>query len=145
MTESVLDLNEENILGYFEGCRCTFRFKLILLFQLLDGDGDFQQDRLSEEATATIEQSFPDDLFFKALKQGNSEIIDYYKEDIIRGAIVDTWSAFELITKSLLGGNYSLRDGDSTLSYEANSFGFNKREKKDLGLLSMLLQAIKEF
>jgi hypothetical protein len=137
MTESIDDLDEAGLLGYFESIKSNFLTKFILLTSIIEEKGGVKKLSLPFDATeiiAGMKKHFDNPVFFSALDKGNEEIVLNLQEDLISGAVIQSWSVFEQILKTLESGNYASSPESSSVNYQRGIYQFTGREKKDLQL-----------
>lgn len=146
--ESINDLDEAGLLGYFETIKSVFLLKLLFLVSVTKEKEDKRFLELPDELTQMVpelEKEFDEPLFFKALKIGNEELILNYLEDIVSSALSSSWNVFEQIIKTLIHGNYSEQVQQMTANYENSRFQFSKREKKDIELFYYLRNSVAHY
>ncbi|WP_426788014.1 hypothetical protein [Xanthomonas campestris] len=146
--ESVTDLDEVKILGYFESLRGVFATKLTVLIALTgerDGERLLEIGRLPADAISAAEAMFPDDLTFKSLRARNPDMHANLVEDLVTSHVTASWNVFELIVKDLLRTDYVLQAGDMSANYQNSRFQFTAREKKDLELFYYIRNAIHHY
>jgi hypothetical protein len=134
LAESINDLDEVKILGYFETIRSTFLMKVALLTALNEPDSRAKVHPELLRAAKATNTELPDDNFITALGLMNRELILNLMEDAASGVISASWLVFEQIIKDLAKPNYSTDPSDISANYERNLFGFTKAEKADIAL-----------
>ncbi len=136
--ESINNLDETKILGYFETIRSTFLIKVAVVLSLKEsGSGDKVHLRLLE-AAKEINKKLPDANFIKAFELMNPELLLNLQEDAVTGILSGSWVVFEQIIKDLSKAKYTTDAGDISLNYERGIFGFSKVEKADIALFYYL-------
>jgi len=143
--ETVTALDEAKILGYFESLRSAFLTKLIVIgavVSMRDGKLKIDAQRLPSDVVTAVEQEFDDPLFYKALRQGNDEILLNYQDDLVTSLFGSSWIVFEQITKDLVNPDYTTQVGDFSVNYQNNRFQFTTLEKKDIELFYYVRNAI---
>ena len=146
--ESINDLDEAGLLGYFETIKGVFLLKLIFLVSVIKEKEGKRFIELPDElaqAVPKLEKEFNDPLFFKALKLGNEELISNYLEDIVSSALSSSWNVFEQIIKTLIHGNYSEGVQQMTANYENSRFKFDKREKQNIELFYYIRNSVSHY
>lgn len=143
--ESILNLDESIILGYFESIRGVFLSKLILVYSHLDISGAIpciEATSVPADVISEVKKVFDDPLFFKAFKNKNAELYLNLQDDIINSIVITSWSVFEQIIKDLSVSNYVQLTDQQSANYESGIFQFTKREKKDLKLFYYIRNAV---
>lgn len=145
MSETINNLDEASLLGYFESITGVFLTKLILVASItkqINGKNTlsfpFNADILINE----IKPTFDEDIFFSALEQGNAEIISNLTEDVITSALICSWGVFELTLKTLESGNYFNLPDNKPVNYAKGIYKFSKTEKKNIELFYYFRNAI---
>lgn len=143
--ETIDDLDEVKILGYFESVQGNFLFKLALLLNhTVDASGEMQLTPGSFDAAASAELQgqYPKPAFYAALRRGNVELVQNLSEDIATSLVIGSWMIFEQIVKHVTILNYAHDADEQSMTYHRNIFGFTSREKKDLDLFYYVRNAI---
>jgi len=140
--ESINDLNEIKILGYFETIRSTFLIKLALILNLQDLKSREIMHGLLLRWASEINNTLPDETFMKAFAKLNPELIENLKEDAVSALVSGSWVVFEQIVKDLSKSDYATDAGDISANYQRGSFGFSKAEKDDLDFFYYLRNAM---
>lgn len=140
--ETIDDVDEVKLLGYFETMKGTFITKWVFLLHFLDANGNLVGDRLKDEVLDDVRQLFPDPNTCAALRQGNKEMLANYKEDIVTSAVLGAWNVFEQLTKDLLNQNYAHNPDDLRVNYQQNDFGLSEGEKRNLDVINYVRNAI---
>lgn len=143
--ESINNLDESDVLGYFETIKSAFITKMVFFMHFLDGSGNFVGERISEDVLKELYPYFAHDLTFAALRKGNEEIKLNFQEEVVSSAILFAWNVFEQIAKDLPNPNYSASTKDTTLNFHRNDFGLNKTEKDDLDFFYYVRNAITHY
>jgi hypothetical protein len=133
--EHTSSLDEAKLLGYFETIKSVFLLKLILLHSVLKRDdaGKLAIDALGLiSATKEVQALIDDPIFYKALANGNNELVLNFQEDIITSLFSSSWIVFEQVTKDLTHTDYATKDDDLSLCYQNGRFQFTDREKRDI-------------
>jgi len=146
--ETINNLDEAKLLGYFETIKSVFLLKLLFLVSVTkekDGERFLELSNELKQIVPELERQFDEPLFFKALNLGNEEIILNYLEDIISGALSSSWNIFEQVIKTLVHGNYSEKTQSISANYENSKFQFNKHEKKNIQLFYYLRNAMAHY
>ena len=145
MTESINNLDEAGLLGYFESIKSNFLTKLILLASIIEEKGGVQKLSLPFDASKVITdiKGYIDNpVFFSAIEKGNEDIFLNLQEDLVSGAVIQSWSVFEQILKMLESGNYASSPESSSVNYQRGVYQFTSREKKDLQLFYYIRNAV---
>jgi len=140
--ETIDDINGVKLLGYFETIKGTFITKWVLLLHFLDDQAHLAPVRFQQAVIANLQGQFPFDLAYTALCNGNQELVENYKEDIVTSAIIGVWSVFEQLTKDLPNPNYAHNPDDASVNYQRNDFGFTVAEKRSLDVIYYVRNAI---
>ncbi|MBI5216265.1 MAG: hypothetical protein HY960_10980 [Ignavibacteriae bacterium] len=146
ITETVDNLDEAKILGYFEVIRGTFLTK-ILQFLMIHGEKDshpiIARSKIPNDVIAQVKHEFGNEkLFFQALELENEELYHNLMEDILTSILVGSWITFEQIAKDIPNPNYSHNADDQSLDYKRGDFGFSKTEKDNLDLFYYIRNSI---
>jgi len=147
--ETIDNINEAKILGYFEVIRGTFLTK-ILQFLMVRGEKDshpiIDRSKIPDGVIAEVKQMFGDEnLFFQALDLENEELYYNLIDDILTSTLVGAWITFEQITKDIPNKNYSHSLDDQSLDYKRGDFGFSKQEKNNLDLFYYIRNSIQHY
>ena len=142
MAETVLNLNESDILGYFETIECNFHTKLLLLFNSLDKNKRIIKSFIKDESKQIIIETFDGRMTMAAIDRGNSEPVQNFIEDALNTIILQSWCILELVCKDLIKPSYALLTEDQSCNYKAGFFGFSKDEKDDLDLFYYMRNAL---
>ncbi|HCL57451.1 MAG TPA: hypothetical protein DHW82_10645 [Spirochaetia bacterium] len=139
--ETVTNLDEAKVPGYFESIKSVFFTKL--LFVTLNSNGEKFTFSVPKENSRSFKEKLKDyNLFEKALIEGNNELFHNFLDDIVSSLIISSWICFEQIIKDLTKKNYSLSENDISVDYKKNSFGFSDEEKRNLDLFYYIRNAI---
>jgi hypothetical protein len=143
MAESINDIDDIMILGYFESIRSVFFTKLTLLSALTNTDknGKSFHDLLIDFGR-DVDNEINDKPCLTALRRKNPEVIENLKEDLCTSSLLSAWIIFEQVIKHTTRSNYALNPNDLSLDYYKRKFAFTKREKKDLDLFCYLRNSI---
>lgn len=144
MIESINGIDEAGLLGYFESIKGNFLTKLILIASITRDDNGTKKLAIPFDASEVVEElkrELPDPVFYKALAQGNEELILNLQEDLVSGAVIQSWSVFEQLIKMLSTGDYATSSLDSNIDYKRNLYQFTAREKKDIELFYYIRNA----
>lgn len=145
MIESINGIDEAGLLGYFESIKGNFLTKLILIASITMDDSGTKKLAIPFDASEVVEElkrQLPDPVFYKALAQGNGELILNLQEDLVSGAVIQSWSVFEQLIKALSSGDYAMSSLDSNVNYQRGVYQFTTREKKDIELFYYVRNAI---
>ena len=143
--ETITSLDEIKLLGYFETIRCTFLTKLVFMIAFTnqkDGAPYFDHEKIDRSAIDSAKEIFEDPLFYKALRNGSSELHANYVEDLITSLLTSSWNVFEQITKDLTKTDYATSTDELSVCYQNGRFQFSSREKKDIELFYYMRNAI---
>lgn len=144
VVETVTNLDEVKILGYFESLRGIFlgRFLMLATFTRTEGDKrTLDAGLLAPDTLAEVQALFPDPVFYASLARGNAELFDNLLDDLSTSTVTASWNVFEQIIKDLLRADYVLHAGEMSANYQNARFQFTTREKKDLDLFYYLRNA----
>jgi hypothetical protein len=141
--ESVNNLDEAMVLGYFASLKSSFLLKLILLSHFLVPDSlSLDPKKIDRSIASEVSKRFHDPNFFKALVKGNKELTQNFLDDAVTSLIMSSWTVCEQVLKDLAKPDYT-RDGDDVnLCYDNSRFAFSKQEKKNIGLFYYIRNAI---
>ena len=142
MLETISNPDETTLLGYFETIKCVFFTKLLLISASADHDMNLILPFNPSEILQQLRINFNDEISFKAIEQGNQEIILNLMDDLVSSSLIGAWSIFELTIKSLQHGNYANQSTTVSFNYNHRVFQFTAREKKDIGLFYYIRNAI---
>jgi len=142
MIERINNLDETTLLGYFESIKGVFFTKFVLISASADVDMNFTLPRDSSDILQQLRVHYNDEISFKAIEQGNRELILNLMDDLVSSSLIGAWSVFELTIKSLQHGNYATQSVKASFNYKSNIFQFTAREKKDLDLFYYIRNAI---
>lgn len=144
--ETIDDLDEVKILGYFETIQGTFLLKLCLLGTVLKtvrGVMRLDPSIIDRGVLAALKKHYPgESTFFRALDRGNPELRMNLHEDIVSSLHIQSWIVFEQIIRHLSFPNYAHDPKERSLSYKRSIFEFSSREKKDLDLFYYLRNSL---
>lgn len=140
--ETINDLDEVKLLGYFETIKGTFQTKWVFLIHFMDAEGKLAPARFKTTVLDDLLPTFDFELGIAALKKGNQEVIDNYRDDIVTSAIIGAWSVFEQLTKDLPNPQYAANPDDSSVNYSRNDFGLADAEKRALDVIYYVRNAI---
>ena len=142
--ETIANLDEVNILGYFESLNSIFITKFALISA--HGKNDFGNKYIDpiniDEALKEVEKLFPHKTVYKSIRNKNEEIFLNLMDEFNTSILTGCWIVFELIVKSLIDEDYYLSTEDTTANFENSKFAFSKAEKKDLRLFYYLRNAL---
>ena len=145
-SETIDDLDEAKVLGYFETIRSVFVTKLILLgshTRKLERGSVIESHSLRSDILSEAQKLFPaETTLFQALKQENVEVWLNAFEDVPTAAILGSWNVFEEVIKHLASPNYARDAERATVDYHRNLFGLSEAEKDDLDFIYYLRNAI---
>jgi hypothetical protein len=142
--ESILNLDEVKILGYFESIRCVFLTKILLLFSHVNSKGQssiIDPNTFPSSVLQEVKDIFDDPLFYKSFANKNTELYLNLQDEIVTSMLISAWSVFEQITKDLSCPNYVQSPSQLTANYENGIFQFSKQEKNDLELFYYIRNA----
>jgi hypothetical protein len=143
VAETVDDLDEAKVLGYFETLKSAFFMKLVFLGTHSGGVGKgFRYSSFDPAFLEDVGKLISCEQELKALRNENLELVQNFIEDIVRGALIGSWMIFELVIKDLATPNYSQRTEDLNADFGRALFGFEKRHKKDLELFYYFRNAL---
>lgn len=143
--ESINDLDEVKILGYFETIRSVFLTKVALVVALTGSESRANIHPELLNAARAMNEELPDENYIKALERVNAELLSNLMEDAVGGVISASWVVFEQIIKDLARPNYSGDRSDISANYERSLFGFSKSEKADLALFYYFRNAMMHY
>ena len=127
--ETIKNLDEPKILGYFETIRSVFLMKCavyLLLEQVRDSEAAKIFHALLSRTAGQLTDHFGDTPTLKALQQANPEVIENLKEDITTTVVLSSWAVFEQIIKDMPNPNYA----DDPTAYNADFSGRNSGLRK---------------
>lgn len=140
--ETVNDLTEVKLLGYFETVKGNFILKLVFLLHFTDANGKLLANKLEQDKIDAVKADFPFDLVYTAIQNGNKELVANYLEDIVTSALISAWSVFEQLIKDLPTPGYALGTGDLSADYSRGMFALSQDEKRNLELFYYIRNAI---
>ena len=146
--ESINQVDEAKLLGYFETTKSVFVLKFILLVSFTkeqNGTRSLDVAKLPADAIASVRTVFNDPLFYKALIKGNEELYANFLEDMVTTALTSSWLVFEQLIKDLNKQDYATSTEDASMTYQSGKFQFDAREKKDLDLFYYIRNAIQHY
>lgn len=142
MSETINDIDEAKLLGYFETVKGTFVTKWVFLLHFLDDKGELIPKCFRTACIEKWKKVIPDALSFEALLNGNWEMVENYKEDIVTSSVIGAWIVFEQLIKDLTNPNYANDLADHVVNYQRNDFGLSVKEKNDLDVIYYIRNAI---
>jgi hypothetical protein len=142
VNETVDNIDEAKLLGYFETVKGTFITKWAFLLHFLDEQGRLAGSRLIPKILDDLGSQFPPAGTIVALRQGNSELLANYMDDIVTSSIIGAWSVFEQLTKDLSNPNYAHNADAASVNYQRNDFGLSASAKNDLDVIYYVRNAI---
>jgi len=141
--ESINNMDEAMLIGYFASIKSNFLFKLTLISHFVIPDSlRVDTSKINMSLASEVAGRFDGDLFLRALKKGNRELTQNFLDDIVTSLITSSWNIFEQIIKDLIKPNYSNGNNEMKLCYTHRRFEFNKTEKKNIGLFYYIRNAI---
>lgn len=142
--ESIHNLDEAMVLGYFESMRSVFLVKMATAALLSDKTRRESQilRQLLTSAGEEIGVWAEDPLTPKALKRGNEEVHLNLFDDAVSGLLLSAWSIFEQVIKDLVHPNYAGDPEKYNVEFERRSFGFTQAEKDDIALFYYLRNCV---
>ena len=141
--ESVNNLDEAMLIGYFASMKSNFLFKLTLLSHfVIPGSLRIDPSKIDMSLASEVASQLDGELFLRALKRGNQELTHNFLDDAVTSLIISSWSIFEQISKALVNPNYSNSNNEMSLCYAHSLFEFGKREKKNIELFYYIRNAI---
>ena len=143
--ETINDLNEAKLLGYFETIKGVFVTKLVFLLHFMNEEGNLVTANLNAAKVEEVKAEFAFDLVYNAIQNGNKELVENYIEDIVTTAVVSSWNVFEQLIKDLPTPNYALGTGDIAADYSRNMFALSQDEKRNLALFYYIRNAIDHY
>lgn len=138
--ESINDLEDYMVLGYFESIKGVFYAKMGVAgwFEL----GNVAQHRELSSAASKMAKEFGDEDSALALSHLQPEMVENLKEDAITAAVLSAWAVFEQIIKDLPNPDYADTGTMFNADFYRNIFGFTNQEKKELEFFYHLRNAI---
>lgn len=144
--ETIGDLDEAKILGYFETLRSAFIVKCAWLGGTsgpnASGQKILQAASFPGELLSAIEAIFPDPPTYVSIRGETPELFLNLQEDIINSAVLGAWFVFEMVVKVLRNADFVTATTKTDINYTDNRFGFDSREKKDLEFFYYLRNTI---
>lgn len=142
--ESIDNLTEVMILGYFESIKGVFITKWLLLVNMTDATYEhFVPGEFDAALTAEIQALFPVNLAYNALANpANEHMVANFVQDIATTAIISAWCVFEQLIKHLAVPNYAHDANQLNASYQRAVFGLSHIEKDNLNLFYYIRNAI---
>lgn len=141
--ESVNNIDEAMLIGYFASMKSNFLFKLTLFSHfVIPGSLRIDPSKIDMSLASEVANQLDGELFLRALKKGNQELTDNFLDDAVTSLIFSSWSIFEQICKALVNPNYSNINNEMSLCYTHGLFEFSKREKKNIELFYYIRNAI---
>jgi hypothetical protein len=135
MSETVTDIDEAKVLGYFETVKSTFLLKLLLLRSHVDANMEVLDFRsFKKEHIDELRAVYSDPTLYRSLAARSGALVPNLLEDVATAALIGGWIIFELVIKDLTQKDYSLVPAELTADFNQNAFGLSSREKKDLEL-----------
>ncbi|MBP6013149.1 MAG: hypothetical protein KBA31_13060 [Alphaproteobacteria bacterium] len=145
--ESIHNLDEAKVLGYFESMRSVFLVKMATAALLSDKTKPNNQifRQLLASAGEEIGVWAEDPLTPIALKRGNEEVHLNLFEDAVSGLMLSAWSIFEQVIKDLAHPNYAGDLEKYSVEFERRMFGFTHAEKDDIAFFYYLRNCIAHY
>ena len=142
--ETINDLNDTDILGYYESLRGNFCYKCGMVVGLSADNllGSIFHQTLSSFIEEFNSQSFNTPIVVEAFEQKNPETIENLKEDAVTALVVGSWSCFEQIIKDLPNPNYAEDPNSQNADFYRQIFGFSQQEKNEIEFFYHLRNAI---
>lgn len=147
--ESIDNLDEAKILGYFESMKGVFLTKLAILLTFakeIDGISVLDKTKFAEPVLTELKKAYPrEKVFFDALELENEELFLNYQEDILTSLFSSSWYVFEQIIKDIPNPDYAHKSQQIGADFRRSDFGFSKREKADLELIYYIRNGIQHY
>jgi len=146
--ESINQVDEAKLLGYFETTKSVFLLKFILLVSFTkeqNGTRSLDVAKLPADAIAFAQNVFDFPLFYKALVKDNEELCANFHEDMVTTALTSSWLVFEQLIKDLNKQDYATSAENASMTYQSGKFQFDARKKKDLDLFYYIRNAIQHY
>lgn len=144
--ETIGDLDEAKVLGYFETLRAAFIVKCLWLGgtsrRNASGQDVLSSAAFPEDLLDEMESIFADPPTYVAIRGETPEIFLNLREDIINGAVLGAWFVFEMVVKILRNAGFVSATTKTDINYTDNRFGFDAREKKDLDFFYYIRNSI---
>jgi hypothetical protein len=142
--ESIDDLDEAMVLGYFESIKGVYITKWVMLWNLTTADHErFDQAKLQPVVTHAVQALYPFEQCYNALANpANEHLVANIVDDVITTGVISAWCVFEQLIKNLPIPNYAHHPEQLNASYQRNAFGLNKAEKDNLDLFYYVRNAI---
>jgi len=142
--ESIDDLTDVMILGYYESIKGVFITKWVLLWNMTDAAHEhFVPAEFDAPVTAAVQALYPFNAAYNALANpANEHLVANMVDDIITTAIISSWCVFEQLIKHLAVPNYAHDAGQLNASYQRAIFGLTHQEKGNLDLFYYIRNAI---
>jgi hypothetical protein len=144
--ETIRDLDEAKILGYFETLRSAFIVKCAWLGgtsgQDASGQNVLRAAAFPDDLLCKLEPVFADPPTYASIRGETPELFMNLREDIINSAVLGAWFVFEAVVKVLRNTDFVSATTKTDINYTDNRFAFVAREKKDLEFFYYLRNAI---
>jgi hypothetical protein len=141
--ESVDNITEEHVLGYFESVRGVFITKIVFLTHLANAAGNsIDPVKLDAHTLSGIRILFPDVLVYDRLTVENEHLYANYVTDIVTSGILGAWIVFEQVIKYLPVPNFAHDTNLLSASYKRGVFGLNPAETRNLDLFYYVRNAL---
>ncbi len=139
----MIQLDEAEILGFFETVKSTFLTKFMVLVEWFEHEPPrVKLGVVSAETLDLVDEKFSCPNFARAWKLGNSELVENFKEEMVTSGVINAWMVFERIVKGLPNEDYAKDEEQTTANYQRSDFGLRKRTKGDLDFIYYLRNAL---
>jgi hypothetical protein len=146
LIETIGDLDERKILGYFETLRSAFIVKCAWLGgtsgENASGEKVLRAVAFPDDLLSQIEAIFADPPTYASIRGETPELFLNLQEDIMNSAVLSAWFVFEMVVKVLRNADFVTATTKTDINYTDRRFDFDNREKKDLDFFYYLRNAI---